>query len=869
MSAKPPDQTIERTPGPVERNDEREACRTLPDGSVRLPFDTCSEGLEGLARILDGLPIPLFVKDTSGVFLCCNLELERMVGVPRERIVGKTVDELWPARLARIYAGADIDLLSRGGTQTYEAPVELPNGDLRYVVFNKSTFVDSRGELAGIIGALVDITRRRQVERTLQQTLARHGKRLRQLECLHDVAQLVAHDTPPDGFLPRIVELVRRACHSSGAVGVRLRFGGVTYTSHDYCETSWSIAESIEMSGDMALAMSVFYRQALAGGHDSEIYEEERRLVRSVVVQASAHLDRSFAEASLRRRLDLESAVSRVTSRFMKAEDFEASMSEALEEIARLIGAESAVVSCLDESGRYFVDVIGSHPARTTAARRRLLGERIDAFPWGYRAFERGKTVRIHPGKPLPVEAAAERQLMEDLKIESILMIPVLQGGELSGCAAFTNVMRPETWQEEETAILRVFAELATNMVIRRRRTERVHQLATAVQQSADGIGMLDADGLVRYVNPAFETLSSASSRDLIGRNFWDFFPDEHQGAGHTRVRESLARGDVYTGHFRHRAADGTALEEDCTISPIRNGSGEIASYLVVRRDVTEKANLEQELRRAQKLESIGQLAAGIAHEINTPTQYVGDNTRFLDQAFSELMPLLEQAAQVAGNGMEDDESSVAWVRRFADLARAVDLEFLVEEVPQAIEQSLEGIERVSKIVLAMREFSHPGECEAHPVDINRAIRNTSTVSRNVWKYDSDLVLDLDDSLPPVPCIESEFNQVMLNLITNAAHAITEMRRQTGSKEKGELRISTRERRDMAEIRVTDSGTGIPDEIGPRIFDLFFTTKEVGQGTGQGLPLVHSVVVEKLKGSIDYTTACGEGTTFIVRLPLG
>jgi len=194
-------------------------------------------------------------------------------------------------------------------------------------------------------------------------------------------------------------------------------------------------------------------------------------------------------------------------------------------------------------------------------------------------------------------------------------------------------------------------------------------------------------------------------------------------------------------------------------------------------------------------------------------------------------------------------------------------LDYLRTEVPKAITQLLDGVEHVARIVRAMKEFSHPGPVEKAPVDINRAIESTALVSRNEWKYVAELITDFDPELPRVPCMAGEFNQVILNLIANAAHAIADVV-QASPGAKGTIRISTRCHAPWAEIRVSDTGAGIPEAIQGRIFDPFFTTKPVGKGTGQGLSIAHTVIVQKHGGTISFESAPGAGTTFLVQLPL-
>jgi PAS domain S-box-containing protein len=302
-------------------------------------------------------------------------------------------------------------------------------------------------------------------------------------------------------------------------------------------------------------------------------------------------------------------------------------------------------------------------------------------------------------------------------------------------------------------------------------------------------------------------------------------------------------------------------------ISPVDALGNGHRGTLLLGYDVTERKILESQLVQAQKLESIGQLAAGIAHEINTPARYVGDNARFLQDACGDLERINELydrlAREVGAGGQVEDLA-----HQIETTAEEIDLGFLREEIPKAIRQSLEGIGRISNIVRAMKEFSHPGTDVKKKIDLNRAIESTVTVARNEWKYVAEVTMELDPALPPVPCLPGELNQVILNVIINASHAVADAIKQNGSEEKGTITIRTLAREDYAEIRIGDTGTGIPENIRSKIFDPFFTTKEVGRGTGQGLAISHSVIVDKHGGSISFETEEGRGTTFIIRLPL-
>jgi PAS domain S-box-containing protein len=299
------------------------------------------------------------------------------------------------------------------------------------------------------------------------------------------------------------------------------------------------------------------------------------------------------------------------------------------------------------------------------------------------------------------------------------------------------------------------------------------------------------------------------------------------------------------------------------TVSPICDDRG--VTYIFMGEDISDRLALEHDLVQAQKLESIGHLAAGIAHEINTPTQFVGDNVRFLSDSFSDIAAVLDRHHALMVSA-KTGTCAPDLIDACEAESRRADLGYLMEEIPKAIAQSTEGVTRIASIVRAMKEFAHPGSDEKVCVDLNKAIESTLTVARNEWKYIADLTTDLAPDLPLVPCLLGQFNQVILNMIVNATHAIADVVKGTGAK--GTISIATRSVNGWAEVRITDSGTGIPEEIRGKIFDPFFTTKEVGKGTGQGLAIAHSVIVDKHHGTIWIESEVGQGTTFIVRLPL-
>jgi PAS domain S-box-containing protein len=375
-----------------------------------------------------------------------------------------------------------------------------------------------------------------------------------------------------------------------------------------------------------------------------------------------------------------------------------------------------------------------------------------------------------------------------------------------------------------------------------------------------------DAGGIYIGCNHAFELYLDLPRKQIIGQSSSDL--RMHEPVVVYRESDGLASPFSDADHYEARiqCSDGRMRNVIVNKAPFTDSEGQTMGHVYVIMDVTERKRLESKLLQAQKLESIGSLAAGIAHEINTPIQFIGDNTHFLFDGFKDLMAFLRVHRDlVQHETIKHDYPSM--VRAVHEKQENLDIDYLLEEIPRAIEQTLSGVEHVTKIIRSMKEFSHPGQEQKEDTDMNRAIENTITVTRNEWKYAAEVITDFDSNLPPVPCRQGEFTQVIMNLIINAAHAITE-KNDDAMDRKGTITISTKLEDNRVEIRVTDDGTGIPEAIRDRIFDPFFTTKEVGRGTGQGLPVSRSIIEEKHGGSLSFESEIGHGTTFIITLPI-
>jgi PAS domain S-box-containing protein len=388
-------------------------------------------------------------------------------------------------------------------------------------------------------------------------------------------------------------------------------------------------------------------------------------------------------------------------------------------------------------------------------------------------------------------------------------------------------------------------------------RSEALHRVLA--ENSGDVISRHAPDGRFLYVSAACHSLLGLTPDELLASNPQELLHPEDAaelfGSDGTIVLPE-GPGEI-TVRVRHR--DGHWVWIEATPSVVRDAAGVIEEIQVYSRNITDRRAREAQSHQDSKLESLGRLSAGLAHEINSPIQFVGDNARFLAEAYQDLIRIV-----LFYRGLLDSADPMSWDERRARMRVAeegIEFDYLQTEIPSAVAQTLHGIERVATIVRAMKTFSHPGHQEQVPADLNEALTATVTVTRHQVSSVADLNLDLAE-LPPVRCNIADLNQVFLNLIVNAADAIAD----TG--EPGIIGVTTSLDGDHAVIAISDTGGGIPDDVLSKIFDPFFTTKDVGRGSGQGLPLVRAVVHEGHGGSLTVDTTVGSGTTFTIRLPI-
>lgn len=397
--------------------------------------------------------------------------------------------------------------------------------------------------------------------------------------------------------------------------------------------------------------------------------------------------------------------------------------------------------------------------------------------------------------------------------------------------------------------------------------TKRTDQLDTIMDSVNIGIVMIDHDRKVLQINRKMQEWCAHTPSDT--QSFCCHFylePEELQKCKTCQLTVSLQQGVTVDKQKQFTTPLGQRDFRVIT-TPILDRNNKVTAAIGLYEDITEELKIVQDLHQAQKLEAVGQLAAGIAHEINTPVQYIGDNLNFIKDSMEDIQGVLTTFTEAFGESGQDDHVAPEIRSKLAKMIEDADLDYLLEEIPLTIDQSLAGIKRVGEIVKAMKDFSHPGEDEKTNNDINKIISTTLMVCKNEWKYVAELETDLAENLPFIPCYPGDLGQAFLNIIVNGAHAIGEIT-ENGNKGMGKITIRTILKEEYLEIQIQDTGGGIKKKNQDQVFNHFFTTKARGKGTGQGLTIAHRVVVDRHGGEINFETEEGKGTTFIIRLPL-
>jgi PAS domain S-box-containing protein len=403
---------------------------------------------------------------------------------------------------------------------------------------------------------------------------------------------------------------------------------------------------------------------------------------------------------------------------------------------------------------------------------------------------------------------------------------------------------------------------------------ESFGQFSRLVNNVAEVLYSASLTGPIRmeFINSRIESITGFDAEQICtGRIDWMELVHTDDRSGLLGAYEDCKHsGKGFELEYRIVKKDGNICDVLDRAEPVFDDNGHICGIDGMITEITCRKRAQKELDRTQMLQNLGRLTAGIAHEINTPIQFVGDNLHFLSNSFqhiNELLKIYGDFNEIVISRPDGDESIPAAIEKIAAFKEQTDMDFIVSEIPHAIEQTIDGINRVSTMIKAMRDFSHIDERRMAPADLNKALNTAIVILRNEIKYSTDVKMELDGDLPQVLCCIDEINQVFLILLTNAAQSISELAAGQSSK-CGVITITTKLVDGNVVISVSDTGGGIASEIRDRIFEAFFTTKPAGMGTGQGLSIARSIIVDRHAGSLEFETEDGTGTTFTVSLPV-
>lgn len=752
-----------------------------------------SKEMNQIQLIMDATPIPVFYRDISGRHIGCNNAFESFFGSCKKDFAENTEYELFDKQFSDCIKAHEKRILKEHDSRSFESEITV-RGEIRSVIVKMSAYRNSDGVALGSIGVIADLTENKRIEKSLKKAL---------------------------DFNETILE------HAAVGIAVYNAATGRCVLANQ------SLATTLGTTVEVLLSQN--FRELDTWKTTGRLELAERVLAERMPVKA----DKKFV-SSFGKEVFLEctfAAFETGGELFLLRADRDISEQKRLEEEiqAQLIFVQTLVDAV--PSPMYYKDAYG-HFVWCNHAYEELRGFRREEMS-GKTAYD------FFSHDVADFHTKREKGMFSSGNATSYETQTTTRDGSaldiIYNKAPIFNV----------DGSVRGLVAVMTDITERKRAEEELREREATFKKILEGVkaGILIIDPktfTILDVNAVAETMLGESKERIIGTPCTRFkWVREADGA----VEEScpVFAGNLVNEDYRLERSNGTTIPVTKTvISAVRNKQ---LLFFEILFDMSDRKTLERQLALAQRLESIGGLATGIAHEINTPIQYIGDNLSFLEGAFSDLFGELQQSKGIASN-----------------VSGNPDLGFLLEEIPKALTQSREGVAHVAGIVSAMKRFAHIGGEDKSLLNVPNAVQNTIMISRNEWKYHSEVQLELDPSLQSLSCFPGDFNQVLLNLLVNASHAIATKYKDL--EEKGTITIKTRRVGDWFELSVSDTGCGIPEKNLDRIFDPFFTTKEVGKGTGQGLALCHDIVVKKHGGTIDVQSELGKGTTFTLRFPL-
>jgi PAS domain S-box-containing protein len=768
-----------------------------------------------LGTLMDNLPDHIYFKDRQSRFLRINRAHAIAFGLSEPaQAVGKTDFDFFAAEHAQQAYNDEQEVITTGKPMTAKEEKETwPDGRVTWASTTKMPFRDANGAIIGTFGVSRDITERKQAEKALEERTA---------------------------YLNTLIEI--------SPVGIAVL----------------DKEERIQMCNPAFERLFLFSREEMQGFNldeliiPTELVSEAESLTRQTLGGASVHA------TSRRRRKDGTLVDVEIYAVPLVMDDKPLGFLGLYQDVTERKQVEEALAQERDLLGTLMDNLPDTIYFKDRESRFTRINE---AVAKGFGLSDPGQAIGKTDFDFFTAEHAQQAYNDEQEVITTGKPMTAKEEKETWPDGRVTWVSTTKMpFRDANGAIIGTFG--VSHDITKRKRAEEAlrtseERYRELFENASDLVYTTDLEGRLTSLNRVAEQTIGYSREEAAQMNLRQLVDPRHwQRVEQTRER-LLAGDSAVTLELEITARGGRRVMLEVNPRLIYKG-GKPVGMQGIGRDITGRDEREMELRHAQKLESVGRLASGIAHEINTPIQFVGDNTRFVQDSFRGLQTLLSKYQELRDAAASGAVSPgvLAAVRRVEEES---DCAYLLEEIPKALTQTLDGVTRVATLVRAMKDFAHPESKEKAAADLNKALLSTLIVARNELKCVADVETDLGD-LPPVVCNISDLNQVFLNLLVNAAHAIGDVVKDTGKK--GKIRVRTVPEGKTVLVTITDTGCGIPEGIRTKVFDPFFTTKGVGRGTGQGLAIARSVVVERHKGTLTFESEVGKGTSFYVRLPV-
>jgi PAS domain S-box-containing protein len=785
--------------------------------------DRLKEQLDMQQILIDTIPVPVFVRDTESKYRACNTAFEQFFGRKRTEIVGKHVSEILPRAYADVFSRSDAELVAHPGKHSYEALTLDGSGIERPVMAHKATITDVHGNVVGVVGVLFDLTEQRQLQRRLRES----EEHYRQI--FNNSSAVTLLIDPDSGAIADANPAAAKFYGFSDEQLQSMRIQEFSLASADILDKAMQRARQ----GQQSLFTD---RQRTASGEFRyvELFTGPLELdgvvfLHTYVHDVTAHraAEKALRESELRFRL----------------------ISENVNDLIMMVSLDGTVIYCSPSIAQYDL------PPEA------IIGNGIAGF--------------IHPADLDLVNATLRRTAEEFL--DEVLMFRVQD--------------RLRGWRTVEASMSLLIADdapcvlaVARDITDRLRQDKELQALRLAIEQSPVAVVITDTDGTITYVNPAFSLNSGYSAEEALGNTPRLLRSPVTNIEVYSSLWNTILAGRVWHGNMCNKRKDGSLYWERSHIAPVVEKDGTITRFIALKEDITEQVRYEEDrvrfekelksrneelenavtglrqmqdtLVQSEKLASIGQLTAGIAHEINNPLSFVASNLNRFDEYFSDVISLLDGWRAFGTTAPFNGEGEGSRAHLHAEEER-LDLPYIKEDFRRLMGHTRSGAERIKLIVEQLRGFTHLAGEGFADTNLNEALEDTITIVWNELKYKATLVKEFG-ALPPVTCNAGEVKQVFVNLLVNAAHAI---------EVKGTITIRTSAENGMVQIEIEDNGCGIAVAHMKKIFDPFFTTKPVGKGTGLGL-WISTTIIQKHHGSIAVRSDVGKGTVFTVRLPV-